>query len=134
MLIVLDCIRQRSKRVRGCDHRQRDDGISKWIASITCPDGRMARPFILVMLLSEPGCRRVMSTPVRPSAVCLSLNDRIVESIYTQGQINFSHSIPCVTVLSLSRHTLKTLLVCSEYLTIFSPHIFLHSFISFAGL
>lgn len=67
-------------------------------------DGRLAHPFILVMLLSEAGCRRVMSTPVKPGAVCLSLNDRIVESIYTQGQINFSHSIPCVTV-SLSSHT-----------------------------
>lgn len=54
------------------------------------------------MSLSEPGCRRVMSIPVRPGADCLSLNDGIVESIYTQGQINFFHSIPCVTALSLS--------------------------------
>lgn len=101
MLIVADCICQKSKWVRGCEW---DDGISEWITFLSYHDGRLAHPFILVMLLSEPGCRRVMSTPVRPSAVCLSLNDRIVESIYTQGQINFSHSIPCVTV-SLSSHT-----------------------------
>lgn len=59
-------------------------------------------PFILVMLLSEPRCRRVMTTLVRPSTVCLPLNDRNVECVCKEGQINFFHSVLYVSVLSLS--------------------------------
>lgn len=55
--------------------------------------GQLASPFILVMLLSELSCRRVMTTLVRPSAVCLPLNDRNVACVCTQGQINSFHSV-----------------------------------------
>lgn len=54
------------------------------------------------MLLSEPCCRRVMTTLVRPNAVCLSLNDRNVECVCKEGQINFFHSVLYVCVLFLS--------------------------------
>lgn len=59
-------------------------------------------PFILVMLLSEPHCRRVMTTLVRPSTVCLPLNDRNVECVCKEGQINFFHSVLYVSMLPLS--------------------------------
>lgn len=122
MLIVADCICQKSKWVRG-----EMIVLVNRSPFLSYRDGRLAHPFILVMLLSEAGCRRVMSTPVKPGAVCLSLNDRIVESIYTQGQINFSHSIPCVTV-SLSSHTENPYgIFLQEDLTIFlsSPLIWI---------
>lgn len=50
--------------------------------------------FILVMLLSKPRCIRVMTILVRPTAVCLPLNDRNVEYVCTEGRINFFHSMP----------------------------------------
>lgn len=92
---------QKRERPHGGDHCTPDEDGGKRNGS-TGSDRCPARLFILVTPLSEPGCRRVMSNPVRPATDCLSLNDRIVESIYTQGQINFSHFVPCVPALSLS--------------------------------
>lgn len=40
--------------------------------------------------------------PVRPSAVCLPLNDRNVECVCTEGRINFFHSVLYISVFSLS--------------------------------
>lgn len=60
--------------------------------------GQLVSPFILVMLLSEPCRRRVMTTLVRPNVVCLRLNDRNVECVCAAGGINFFHSVLYVSM------------------------------------
>lgn len=63
--------------------------------------GELDGPFILVMLLSEHHGRRMMTTRVRPSAVCLRLNDRNVERVW-KGRLNdFFHFVLCVPLQSL---------------------------------
>ncbi len=90
------------------------------------------------MLLSEPRCRRVMTTLVRASAVCLPLNDRNVECVCKQGRINFFHSPLYVSMLSIviSRKRLKSFLPRNgrfECFCLITIWILIHTFHTSAG-
>lgn len=80
------------------------------------------------MLLSERCCRRVMTTLVRPSTVCLPLNDRNLECVCKEGRINFFHSVLYNSVLYLSYLKIHCNLPFSEMedLDFFFPHHYLN--------
>lgn len=88
-------------------------------------------PFILVMLLSEPQCRRVMTTLVRTSAVRLSQSDGNVRkdrSISFTAVLFVSVLSPChsskITVISPLLEEKMWVGFCHHYLNL-NPHLYI---------